>query len=254
MKKLEVARFGPLRDASVEFGDLTVLVGPQATGKSLFVQLAKAIADAGAIRNDLKSHGFDWLHGKDPVADYSSLYFGGGLEGLLREFTPLLLSMVWLMPPASAARREKLNTVVIEEPEMGLHPSAILGFTLLVLVLLHRKYRVIISTHSPSVLDVVWALRSLRETSKCRAVGALRAIFEIAAGDNQLNATFRTALESALKVHYFDRHGSTVTVRDISTLDPSSTDEAAAGWGGLSGFSGRIADIVGSTISHAGRA
>ena len=37
-------------------------------------------------------------------------------------------------------------------------------------------------------------------------------------------------------------------MRDISVLDPGSDDDAISGWGGLSGFSGRIADIVGKAI------
>ncbi|HRI68301.1 MAG TPA: hypothetical protein PK156_28925 [Polyangium sp.] len=40
MKRLRVTGFGPIRQADVKFGDLTVLVGPQASGKSLFVQLS----------------------------------------------------------------------------------------------------------------------------------------------------------------------------------------------------------------------
>ena len=69
MRRLGVFLFGPLKWADVEFGDLTVLVGPQASGKSLFVQLYKAVQDAAAIRADLKNYGFDWLRGKEPVRD-----------------------------------------------------------------------------------------------------------------------------------------------------------------------------------------
>ncbi len=49
MKSLEVSSFGPIKQGKVEFGDLTILVGPQASGKSLLVQLFKAIEDSGAI-------------------------------------------------------------------------------------------------------------------------------------------------------------------------------------------------------------
>ena len=386
MKRLEVTHFGPIRDADVSFDDLTVLVGKQATGKSLFAQLVKAIADAGAIRNDLKSYGYDWLHGKDLVADYSSLYFGGGLEKLLarvsiryngrvvsagsiakpggnsrpeetvflvpaqrvlvlqdgwpkpfmaylggdpysmrrfsevlrsvmdgfephtpvfpqskrlmstlrtaidrsiyagfelklelqgnrkqlvltapesksglpinawsagqREFTPLLFSMYWLMPSASSARRGDLEHVIIEEPEMGLHPMAIVGFMLVVLALLQRGYRVTLSTHSSVVLDVVWALSRLKSLRQRSAVGALRKIFEVSPGDNQINATLQAALKKGTKVYYFERSEQVVRVHDISDLDPSAEDEAEAGWGGLSGFSGRIAEIVGQAMAE----
>jgi predicted ATP-dependent endonuclease of OLD family len=50
MKTLRVSNLGPIKDASLEFGDLTVLVGPQATGKSLFLQLLKLLFDVGPIR------------------------------------------------------------------------------------------------------------------------------------------------------------------------------------------------------------
>jgi hypothetical protein len=89
MKRLEVKSFGPIREAAITFGDLTVLIGPQASGKSLFMQLFKAVSDAGAIRDDLKRYGFDWLHGKAPVRDYCSIYFGGGLGGLVGRWTSL---------------------------------------------------------------------------------------------------------------------------------------------------------------------
>ena len=39
-----------------------------------------------------------------------------------REFVPLLLGMYWLMPPAKISPAQRLEWVVIEEPEMGLHP------------------------------------------------------------------------------------------------------------------------------------
>jgi AAA domain, putative AbiEii toxin, Type IV TA system len=391
MHRIEVTSFGPILEANIEFGDLTVLVGPQASGKSLFVQLVKALSDAGAIRKELKSHGFDWLHGSDLIADYSSLYFGGGLQELItkttairrdgksvnfekiakpgansgtdetvflipaqrvlvlqdgwprpfmgysagdpycmrrfseslrllmesgvgtgetlfpqpkrliaalrtavddsiyigfklkieteglrkrvvlsrkegesplpftvwsagqREFTALLLGMYWLMPPTGAARRGALTVVVIEEPEMGLHPQAILSFCLLVLALLHRGYRVVLSTHSPVILDVIWALQSLKKIKQATAVNALREVFGITHGNAQLNITLQSALKKVLRVFYFDRTADGVIARDISSLDPGAEDAAVSGWGGLSGFSGRIAEAVGTAVAKGRR-
>lgn len=68
-----------------------------------------------------------------------------------REFVPLLLGFYWLMPPTRVARREKIEWVVIEELEMGLHSRAISVVMLMVFELLHRGYKVCISTHSPQV-------------------------------------------------------------------------------------------------------
>ena len=46
---------------------------------------------------------------------------------------------------------------------MGLRPQAISVVLLLVLELLSRGYRVCLPTHSPYVLDVVWAMQTLRQ-------------------------------------------------------------------------------------------
>ena len=50
-----------------------------------------------------------------------------------REFVPLLLGLYWLLTPAGSPRRKGIEWVVIEEPEMGLHPQAIAVFMLLAL-------------------------------------------------------------------------------------------------------------------------
>jgi predicted ATPase len=55
MKKIHLEKFGPIHKANIELGDLTVLVGPQAGGKSLFAQLIKALGDAGTIRENQES-------------------------------------------------------------------------------------------------------------------------------------------------------------------------------------------------------
>ena len=80
-----------------------------------------------------------------------------------REFTPLLLGLYHLLPPRRLVKQPDIEWVVIEEPEMGLHPQAISIFMLLVLDLLWLGYCVGLSTHSPLVLTVVWMLRRLSE-------------------------------------------------------------------------------------------
>lgn len=393
MKHLDVKNFGPIHEADIRFGDLTVLVGPQASGKSLFVQLLKAVKDAGAIRADLNSYGFDWRHRKEVVTDYCGLYFGAGMNGLVtaetslhrdgkplaflniakpgghsspdesvflipaqrvmalqdgwpkpfmgyaagdpycvrrfsesvrqlvesglgagntifprprrlqgevrtlldeaiymgatvtlerqgtrkqivlapgaagtslpygvwsagqREFTPLLLGLYWLMPAGSLSRRAALDTVVIEEPEMGLHPQAIVTFGLLVLELLQRGYKVIVSTHSPVILDLVWAIRELKGLPEGRALRALAAVFGINPVSKLIRVSkpmrdlFRAALTKDYRTYFFDRTGGCIVAREISSLDPGDDDVGIAGWGGLSGFSGRIAQVVGDALT-----
>jgi energy-coupling factor transporter ATP-binding protein EcfA2 len=152
-----------------------------------------------------------------------------------REFTPLLFGLYHLMPPRSKTKVDGIDWVVIEEPEMGLHPRALSVVLLLVLELLWRGYRVIISTHATLVLDVVFTLRTLAERTK-RAPASLFEAF----GIRRYPATQRV-LDSALGYSYktfflgFDE--KRVVSKDISGLDPSSSDPSEAGWGGLTGFS-----------------
>ena len=37
MEKLKLKSFGPISEAEINFGDLTLLVGPQASGKSILL-------------------------------------------------------------------------------------------------------------------------------------------------------------------------------------------------------------------------
>ncbi|MDE3196324.1 MAG: ATP-binding protein, partial [Acidobacteriota bacterium] len=81
-----------------------------------------------------------------------------------REFVPLLLALMWLMPAGRTAPKRRCDWVVIEEPETGLHPRAIAAVLFAILGLLSRGYRVCVSTHSTHVLDLVWALNVFRKT------------------------------------------------------------------------------------------
>lgn len=370
MPVLHVRNFAQIEDARIEFGDLTILVGPQATGKSLVLQWFKAAIDMGEIFTALREAGHDvrtptglidlvfgegmsgawtdkssvqfdsksvspntWTKGqkrKDRGAVFyipahralllsegwpapfiklnadtpvvarlfsqnlyqrfsgrqaaalfpvsrilkeqyrlqidDAIFHGGRVElqkeGLRyrlqlsyadahlpfmtwttgqREFTPLLLGLYQVLPPRKATKVRDIDWVVIEEPEMGLHPQAIAVFMLLVLDLLWRGYRVVVSTHSPLMLDMVWAIRQLRE-HKARWQ-LLSSAFEIA----QPRAV-QSVMEHALKCDYrvfFMRYGKGVVYsQDISGLDPGSPQSAEAEWGGLTGFSSRFAEAV----------
>ena len=54
MNELKVENYGPIGKAHVEFGDLTILVGAQASGKSLFLELLKLLEDKDAIVETLR--------------------------------------------------------------------------------------------------------------------------------------------------------------------------------------------------------
>lgn len=132
--------------------------------------------------------------------------------------------------------------MIIEEPEMGLHPRAITVVLLLVLDLLWRGYRVVLSTHSPHVLTAVWMLRTLAEHSArwklvCEGFGV--------EGSAQIERVATAALAKKYFVYRlaFSTDGR-VRSKDISPLDPDDEDDAVSGWGGLTEFTSRFADVV----------
>ena len=77
MNVLEVKHFAQIDEARVEFGDLTVLVGPQASGKSLLLQWLKIAIDIGEIVFALKEAGHDVKTEKNVL----DLTFGEGMSG-----------------------------------------------------------------------------------------------------------------------------------------------------------------------------
>ena len=79
MPTLNIENLGQIRRANLEFGDLTVLVGPQATGKSIALQLLKLMVDAGQVQEEMSRHGLDW-DGK--LSDFLDAYFGEGMHSI----------------------------------------------------------------------------------------------------------------------------------------------------------------------------
>jgi hypothetical protein len=374
MASLNIRNFGQIKEASLTFGDLTVLVGPQATGKSIALQLLKLMVDAGQVQEEMSRYGLDW---GQKLSDFLDVYFGEGmraiwqegstsiewegktvdlpqiarrkrpnkeetlffipaqrvlalrdgwprpftdyapgdpfavrefsekLRGLVerefgssgdlfpqerrlkrefrvllqrhvfsnfhlkvdkvrsqkrlvlgpgetsdslpymvwsagqREFVPLLLGFYWLMPPTKVATRDDIKWVVLEELEMGLHPRAIAVVLLLVFELVYRGYRVCLSTHSPQVLDAVWAVKHLKESGA--DANDLLEIFE-ARRTQAMQQLANAVLQKDIKVFYFDRE--TGIASDKSDLDPLAEEEGKSGWGGLSEFSGRANRVV----------
>lgn len=380
MRTLKIQNLGQIREANLSFGDLTVLVGPQATGKSIALQLLKLILDAGKVQDVMSKYGLDWEH---KLTEFLDVYFGEGMRSIWqegstsiewkgkpvnlprmaarrrrtkeetlffipaqrvlalrdgwprpftdyapgdpfavrefseklrvlverefggsdlfpqdrrlkrefrellqrqvfsnyhlkvdkvrsqkrlvlgpargaeplpymvwsagqREFVPLLLGFYWLMPSTKVSRRDDIRWVVLEELEMGLHPRAIGVVLLLVLELLARGYRVCLSTHSPQVLDAIWALKYLR----ANGAGA-EVILDVFGAKNtqSMRKVADTVMEKELRVFYFDRE--TGKTRDISDLDPSDEEEGESGWGGLSEFSSRANQAVARSIANA---
>ncbi len=192
------------------------------------------------LRTDASEHQGRLVLNRDAGQSLSYLVWSAGQ----REFVPLLLGLYWLIPPSATQRRENLEWVAIEEPETGLHPNGIGAVVNLVMELRLRGYRVCLSTHSPHVLDIIWALRFLQE-NKGQVRDALE-LFGLNSTPKTQNLT-KAALGSSLKTYYFARDGE---VRDISKLDPGSDDSAESGWGGLTEFSGKVGDVVSKVASR----
>ena len=55
--RLRIQNVGQIKEADVQFGDLTVFVGPQATGKSVALQLLKLAVDMGYVQEEMSRHG-----------------------------------------------------------------------------------------------------------------------------------------------------------------------------------------------------
>lgn len=380
---LHVENLGPVAAADMRLGDLTVVVGPQATGKSVLLQTLKLGLDTPAIRSTLLRNGFEWprphgwhsfleqFYGEgmggiwndddtvveldnssiganllarrsykenvepcvlyvpaqraltipdgfprafrdcDSAMPYSvrefsdhlnkmatrkgeahfprpgkldaplrkrideAIFRGGSLsveqsgrrrsELLLsvgderlpviswtagqREFVPLMLGLYPALPGGAIAKAPGLDWILIEEPEMGLHPRAIVSTMYLVLELIWRGYRVVLSTHHPVVVDVIWAINTLRQAGPKGPKLLLKA-FE-APSNPKTKMLAQRALEADIHVYalqYKSGPGG-ATSTDISSLDPAATDDLERGWGGLTHYSGVFAEAVAEAVA-----
>jgi len=159
-----------------------------------------------------------------------------------KEFMPLLMGFYWLCPPSKVSKKDNYKYVVIEEPEMGLHPQAIKSVILQVLDLLSRDYKVIISTHSPVLLEFAWAFNLLKK-SKAKDE-ALFDLFDLNKSAPTIRLFNDLLSTKSINTFYFSREKGKVLVKDITSLDAGSEDEAVSEWGGLSQFSGKVTDVV----------
>lgn len=379
IENIKIKNFGPIQSADITFGDLTFLVGPQASGKSLFLELLKLIIDRQQILYTLDSYNYILKKNPDTLLN---VYFGEGMSGIWKkntsiskdgedipknyflqevgskwneqmfyipaqrilsivdgrpkgfgefdfttpyvlryfsetlrrfmqgglgesnvifpiktrlkgamkqqfnktvfhggkvvmdeylgqkkmkmqidgmeipfmtwsagqkEFMPLLLGIYCLSgPPTSIVKKENYRYVVIEEPEMGLHPQAIKSVLLQIIELIHSGYRVIISTHSSLPIEFTWAFNCLKESEKEKREEALCSLFDIDKTSNVRNI-FNQIFNKNIHTYYFDSANHEVT--DITSLDVFSTNDIISEWGGLSEFASRVSDVV-SRFSH----
>ncbi len=379
MNRFTLTNFGPIAHCDVAFGDLTILVGEQASGKSLFLEMLKLAVDRDSVIETLDRYNYILGHNTNKILD---LYLGDGMAGLWKEdtevalddepltpralpkkanpdksdermfyvpaqrilsiddgrarnfmefnnsapyilrsfsetlrtfmqfglgtgnnmvfpikerlkdnqrnvfdksifhgakavmeermgqrrmvlqvdgttipfmawsagqkeFMPLLLAFYALTgPPSKIVKKEKYKYVVIEEPEMGLHPKTILSVIMQILELISNGYKVIISTHSTVFLEFSWAFNMIKG-NKARHIKALREIFSVPA-NSSMNKILKAVCDKKVNTFYFGRDAQTgkVTTLDISSLDAFDENPLIADWGGLSEFSSKVSDVV----------
>src|SRR5271166_4573881 len=80
--RLQLKNVGQITDADIRFGDLTVFVGPQATGKTIALESLKLAVDLGGIEEKMRRYGLDW---SDNLLAFFEVYFGEGMGGLWRK-------------------------------------------------------------------------------------------------------------------------------------------------------------------------
>ena len=379
MNRFTLTNFGPIAHCDVAFGDLTILVGEQASGKSLFLEMLKLAVDRDSVIETLDRYNYILGHNTNKILD---LYLGDGMAGLWKEdtevalddepltpralpkkanpdksdermfyvpaqrilsiddgrarnfmefnnsapyilrsfsetlrtfmqfglgtgnnmvfpikerlkdnqrnvfdksifhgakavmeermgqrrrvlqvdgttipfmawsagqkeFMPLLLAFYALTgPPSKIVKKEKYKYVVIEEPEMGLHPKTILSVIMQILELISNGYKVIISTHSTVFLEFSWAFNMIKG-NKARHIKALREIFSVPA-NSSMNKILKAVCDKKVNTFYFGRDAQTgkVTALDISSLNAFDDNPLIADWGGLSEFSSKVSDVV----------
>jgi len=100
---------------------------------------------------------------------------------------------------------------------------------------------VIVSTHSPVLLEFVWAFEFLQKSGATE--GAMLELFNMKKNAPTMRL-FENILTKVIHTYYFDRNNDQVIVKDISTMDAGSDDPAISEWGGLSSFASRAGSIV----------
>ncbi len=380
MKKFQAYNLGQIKEADIELGDFTVFVGPQASGKSILLQMMKLAEDNHAIQNFMQKYGFDWQGNENEFLD---LFLGEGMAGVMndnsrilkdgapfhfdsefegsldqsietlfyipaqramtvfngwpknfesfesgdpyvvkkfseelrrfldaitkdielfpyvsishqpffnkikeeifkdaqfqmdkntprkrimlkvreellsymawssgqREFMPLLFGIYSLLPPMTNKKRGDVEYVVIEEPEMGIHPKGIQAILGTYLYLIYKGYKVIISTHSPVILELSWAIGIMKEMDADPS--HLIYLFEMDYENNkEVNDVFSDIIQNkTFKTYYFNRKPEGVFTQDISSLDPGTEDPNISDWGGLTSFGTRASEIVSNIVA-----
>ena len=168
-----------------------------------------------------------------------------------KEFMPLLMAFYCLSgPPQNVVDRSQYRYVVLEEPEMGLHPKAIQSVLLQVMELMQNGYKVILTTHSHVLLEFAWAFNIIKEcgANATQKQKLLQRMFGVERYDS-IGTMMEGIFDKNVNSFYFSDSGNGVTSVDISSLDVASEDNDIADWGGISQFSEKTSQIVSQVMN-----
>lgn len=163
-----------------------------------------------------------------------------------KEFMPLLMAFYCLSGPLqNVVDRNQYKYVVLEEPEMGLHPRAILSILLQTIELMQNGYKVILSTHSSVLLEFAWAFNIIKgcDATQEQKERMLMQLFDVEQFD-AIHGLMHGVFEKSINTYYFSNRNNGVRTQNISDLDVSSTNSDIADWGGLSQFAAKASEIV----------
>ena len=168
-----------------------------------------------------------------------------------KEFMPLLMAFYCLSgPPQNVVDRNQYRYVVLEEPEMGLHPRAIQSILLQTIELIQNGYKVLLSTHSQVLLEFAWAfnvIKNCNATDQQKEKLLLR-LFGVENFDS-ISSMMNGIFKKSISTYYFNNTQEGVCSIDISSLDVTSDDIDISDWGGLSQFSDKTSEIVSRVIN-----
>lgn len=166
-----------------------------------------------------------------------------------KEFTPLLMGLYCVSgPPNRIVNKDSVEYVVVEEPEMGLHPWAILSIMLQALLLIGAGKKVIISTHSSIPLEFAWAYRYILESKANNKTALLGKLFNI--NKKESSKIFKDLIQLNLRTYYFSRGQKGVVSKDITELNVGSEDKFMSEWGGLTEFSSLASEVVNTVVNY----
>ena len=159
-----------------------------------------------------------------------------------KEFMPLLMGFYCVSgPPMQLLNKDQYDYIVIEEPEMGLHPKAIMSVLLEILELVQMGKKVIVSTHSTVPLEFVWAFNILKRSANKNKEAGLAKLFDVSGKGAGI---FAGIFDKSIRTYAFERKDEKVESVDISSLDALDEQPVVSEWGGLSSFATRASELV----------